>query len=1005
MKKALQTLTLFLMLGFTFSSVMGQETQLTHCEWQGHPNRVISGAGHTIVNDTRGVTPRSITDDIEHSYSDVSLKSVIQYCDKEYFAGGSGTEADPWLIETAEHLDNIRYFLGADNSGKFFKQIAHIDLGVAPWNQGEGWEPIGHFQDESFFMGNYDGNGFTIHNLTINRPSQDYVGLFGAAADASINAIGLKDVIIDGHSNVGAISGYIYNTLVTKSFATGEIIAHGNRAGGLVGVSISHSIIDQCFANVDVFAEGHSIGGLAGTIETNSLVTNSYATGSVSGYRNIGGLAGWINFSIIDHSYATGYVFSPSGGNSGGLVGFGHDTHDAHWNIETTAQLISAGGVPKNTFEMLQQNIFNNYDFTEIWTIEEGSSYPYLSWQQQAEGFNFPPAYPPASYLRAELAETGIVLYWNAPSVGNPSGYNIYRDGYLIDFVNGNTSFTDSGLELSTLYSYYVTAVYDTDQSQPSNTISAFFFEGFGGGNGTRENPYLISTAEQLNVVRYYLRDHFKQIADIDLGVEPWSQGEGWHPIGGNHSRFNGSYDGDGFSIYNLTINRPEEILVGLFGLMDNGVLVQNLNFENASIVGNMRVGVLSGDIYNSSTIRNININASAVAGNQFVGSIAGLIHNNCFLENIHANAEVAGTSFVGGIAGGLQINNSMLVNSSFTGTVNNTEDAAGGLIGWLAASGHIHGSFSTADVNGNAVVGGLVGRFSSSHIKNSYASGRVTGQSKVGGLIGGLWEGWLTGEIFNNYSTGEIAGEAESGGLLGWIPDEEDDEVDFRNNYWDINSSGLDYSAAGEGLTTLQMLQHNSFVNWDFAEIWGIVDNITYPYLQWQGEPGPHNYPHLHELILNMQPPHGGSVEGAGDYVAGTQVSITATPNEGYFFISWTDEEGAVVSDMADHTFTMPATDKLLVANFDVSTQLVAEAEMSISIYPNPFGDRVNIISNQAIRSVLVYDMKGQAMLKNNYGGVYDISLSTGAFAKGIYVFITEDINGDRHFRRVVRN
>lgn len=985
------------MLGFVLSSAIAQEIQLTHGRTGAPPIE--------SIRDDHGEWFNSLDTGLGFNSSGIGGGWHGDFNRVINFAGGSGTETDPWQIETAEHLDNIRYFLGAENSNKFFKQIAHIDLGVAPWNQNEGWMPIGHPQNEDFFMGNYNGNGFTINNLTINRPSQDYIGLFGAATDASLHAIGLKDVIIDGHSNVGAISGYIYNTLVIKSFATGEILAHGNWAGGLVGVSVYHNIIDQCFANVDVFAEGYSAGGLAATIETYSSVTNSYATGSVSGYRYIGGLAGWINFSTIDHSYATGYVISPSGGNSGGLIGFGHDTYDAYWNIETTAQMVSAGGVPKTTIEMLQQNTFNNYDFTDIWTIEEGSSYPYLTWQQQAEGFNFPPAQPPASNLRAELAETEIILSWNAPSIGNPSGYNIYRDGYVIDFVNGRTSFSDSGLELNTLYSYYVTAVYGSDQSQPSNTISAFFFEGFDGGNGTCENPYLISTAEQLNVVRYFLRNHFKQIADIDLGVEPWSQGEGWEPIGGLNSRFEGSYEGDGNTIYNLTINRPEERFIGLFGLIDNNVLVQNLNFENASIVGSSRAGVLSGGIYNSSTAKNINIVSATVVANQFVGSLTALIHDNCYLENIYANADVTGTSFVGGIAGGLAVNNSILLNAYFTGTVNATDDVVGGLIGWLAATGHIYESFSTADVNGNSEVGGLVGRFNSSYIKNSYASGRVTGQSRAGGLIGGFLEGWLTGEIFNNFSTGEVTGEAESGGLLGWIPDEDGDEWDFQNNYWDVNSSGFDYSAAGEGLTTLQMLQQSSFVNWDFAEIWGIVENITYPYLQWQGEPGTHNYPHLYELVLFMQPPDAGSVEGGGDYVVGTQVSITATPNEGYSFVSWTDEDGTAVSNMADYTFTMPAREKSLVANFDISTQLVAEAEMNISIYPNPFGDRVNIISNQAIRSVLVYDMKGQAMQENHYGGVYDISLSTGDLAKGIYVFMIEDINGERHFSRLVRN
>ena len=143
------------MLGFVLSSAIAQEVQLTHGRtgappiesirddhgewfnsldtglgfnspglgggWHGNFNRVINVAGNTIANDTRGVIHFSFDDDIAYTDSDVYLKSVPEYYDKEYFAGGSGTETDPWQIETAVHLDNMRYFLGSENSNKFFK--------------------------------------------------------------------------------------------------------------------------------------------------------------------------------------------------------------------------------------------------------------------------------------------------------------------------------------------------------------------------------------------------------------------------------------------------------------------------------------------------------------------------------------------------------------------------------------------------------------------------------------------------------------------------------------------------------------------------------------------------------------------------------------------------------------------------------------------------------------------------------------------------------------------
>lgn len=62
------------------------------------------------------------------------------------FAGGDGSPEDPFLVETATHLDAVR-----DYAGSNFVQVAHIDLGEAPWNEGDGWTPIGSsgtpFQD------------------------------------------------------------------------------------------------------------------------------------------------------------------------------------------------------------------------------------------------------------------------------------------------------------------------------------------------------------------------------------------------------------------------------------------------------------------------------------------------------------------------------------------------------------------------------------------------------------------------------------------------------------------------------------------------------------------------------------------------------------------------------------------------------------------------------------------------------------------------------------------
>lgn len=112
---------------------------------------------------------------------------------------------------------------------------------------------------------------------------------------------------------------------------------------------------------------------------------------------------------------------------------------------------------------------------------------------------------------------------------------------------------------------------------------------GFAGGSGTKEDPWQVTTAEQLNKVRDYLGEdhsdrHFIQTADIDLGESPWNKGSGWEPIGGESNSFHGLYDGNGHVIHNLTINSTSGQYVGLFGCVQG--TVQNLGLENIKVIG-----------------------------------------------------------------------------------------------------------------------------------------------------------------------------------------------------------------------------------------------------------------------------------------------------------------------------------------------------------------------------------------------------------------------------------
>jgi len=256
------------------------------------------------------------------------LATAIFHLIAQEFAGGSGTQTDPWQIETAGHLNNVRNYIGSAHHNKYFVQIADIDLYTATreggvyWNDGEGWEPIGYYinmGEEMPFSGNYDGSGYSIYGIYINRPETDRQGLFGIINESNISNLGVVDVEITGNYSVGGLAGYIgQNSSVINCYSIGIVNGY-SLLGGLVGIS-QYSDILQCYSHANV--TGYStVGGLVGSNSFYSAVDLSYSTGDVIGEYQTGGLTGVnIEDSVISNSFSTGSVTGVY--NTGGLAGY-----------------------------------------------------------------------------------------------------------------------------------------------------------------------------------------------------------------------------------------------------------------------------------------------------------------------------------------------------------------------------------------------------------------------------------------------------------------------------------------------------------------------------------------------------------------------------------------------------------------------------------------------------------------------------------------------------------
>jgi len=311
------------------------------------------------------------------------------------------------------------------------------------------------------------------------------------------------------------------------------------------------------------------------------------------------------------------------------------------------------------------------------------------------------------------------------------------------------------------------------------------------------DEPVEISNAEELQQIREDPNGNYVLVDDINL-----SHIDNFEPI----ENFTGTFDGNGHTISNLTIDRPETDGVGLF----------------LSIRDNTRLFGLIGD---EGTVKNVRLEGVNVTGSRLVGSLAGA--NMGTVTGVSTTGEVRGDEVVGGLVG----QNEGTVSESCASNRVSGDSVLGGIVGWNY--GEVIESYSMSDVSGGGAVGGLVGTNhaiprTEGTVTKSYATGDISGEKKVGGLIG---NNEVDGSVSESYATGEVTGSDEPGGLVG------DSFGDVSESYWDINSTGKTSSAGGKGLTTSEMTGSSARENmdgFDFEDTWRITED-DYPRLAWE--------------------------------------------------------------------------------------------------------------------------------------------------------------------------
>ena len=175
----------------------------------------------------------------------------------------------------------------------------------------------------------------------------------------------------------------------------------------------------------------------------------------------------------------------------------------------------------------------------------------------------------------------------------------------------------------------------------------------FSSGTGTMEDPFVISTADELNNMRNNLAAHYKLETDIDLStwIETNSPETGWQPIGTSATPFTGNFDGNGHAIENIWISMDSEN-VGFFGAVGGNVTIKRLAIiiaDGKRITGTSNVGILTGLSTAVEGNKQTQIEEVYVAGNveskgNLVGAIVGRNNNqNISIVNCYVKGNVFG--------------------------------------------------------------------------------------------------------------------------------------------------------------------------------------------------------------------------------------------------------------------------------------------------------------------------------------------------------------------------
>ena len=242
---------------------------------------------------------------------------------------GKGTEAEPFILKTAEHLVWFRDYVNVGKSSacaKIADDVEEIDMStvchkadaekqVAELN----WTPIGNYSKQ--YQGTFDGNGKTIRNLFISSTSNE-IGFFGHAADCRIKNITFDNAKVKGNDNcsTGILAGCAGSCVIENIKTTGNCSVEGKyETGGIAGRANGN--ISNC-ENHAIVKGLHSVGGIVGIcFDSENSITSCANYGEITGTEDfVGGIIGYFGEGSLQNSANNGNISGDA--RVGNLIGY-----------------------------------------------------------------------------------------------------------------------------------------------------------------------------------------------------------------------------------------------------------------------------------------------------------------------------------------------------------------------------------------------------------------------------------------------------------------------------------------------------------------------------------------------------------------------------------------------------------------------------------------------------------------------------------------------------------